>query len=84
VTASEDGAGVSMHGAWIQKKKEIVKREIKARGLVEGGRWTDLGKEEEHKAVRAFYPFSNDSCFGRAETEMETLVTGRCLLCPSA
>ena len=54
MTASEDGAGVSMHSAWIQKKKEIVKREIKARGLVEGGRWTDFGKgadEGGHKAV---------------------------------
>ena len=54
MTASEDGAGVSMHSAWIQKKKEIVKREIEAMGLVEGGRWTDFGKvadEGGHKAV---------------------------------
>ena len=54
MTASEDGAGVSMHSAWIQKKKEIVKREIKARGLVEGGRWTDLGKVLTRGSTRRF------------------------------
>ena len=53
MTASEDGAGVSMHSAWIQKKREIVKRKIlKSKGT--RGRWTDFGKgadEGDHKAV---------------------------------
>ena len=46
MTASEDGAGVSIHSAWIQKKKEIVKREIKARGL--------LGKVLARGSIRRF------------------------------